>query len=98
MKPDVSAYNTVYPGEFVSINNETAIIEQAINTPDDDPHLPYVNVKELIDEYKVEIGVPAGIEREKLIVFTDNQLLLICSAADEGKLMQKGKTFQRHIH
>ncbi|MGN6353460.1 MAG: Hsp20/alpha crystallin family protein [Parafilimonas sp.] len=96
MKNDIYTDYSVYPGQFVSENNEAAIIEQTMNTPDDNPNLPYVNIKELIDEYKIEIGVPVGIEKEKLIVFAENNLLLICSA-DEGKLMKKGKTFQRHI-
>lgn len=97
MKNNISINCAVYPGEFASVNNEAAIIEQSINRPDDDMDVPYINVKEMIDEYKIEIGIPAGIAREKLIVFADNRLLLICSCEDESKLMQKGKTFQRHI-
>lgn len=97
MKHSISIDRSVYPGEFASVNNEAAIIEQAINSPDDDMDVPYVNVKEMIDEYKIEIGIPPGIGREKLIVFAENRLLLICSSEDESKIAQRGKTFQRHI-
>jgi HSP20 family molecular chaperone IbpA len=95
MKSETSE-NYVYPGEFVSMADDGSVIERSMNTPDNDFATSYVNVKELVNEYKIEVAVP-GIEKEQLILFSDNNLLLICASNNAG-MIRKEKTFQRHIH
>ena len=95
MNTEASTYHSIYPGEFVTAMDEPFIIEQMKDSQDDNISLPYVNVKELIDEYQVEIAAP-GLTRDKLLVYADDNLLLVCAAQNEG-IMHRGESFQRHV-
>ncbi len=95
MNAKVSGSYSVYPGEFVTAMDETSIIEQMKDSQDDNINLPYVNIKEFIDEYHVEIAAP-GVTRDKLMVYADDNLLLVCTTQNE-RIMQRGKSFQRHV-
>ena len=88
--------HSIYPGEFVPVMNEENIIEHSKNAEDDNISLPYVNVKELTDGYEVRVSAP-GLSREKLIVYADDKLLLVCTQPNE-KIIHKGDSFQRHIN
>ena len=90
-----SPFYSVYPGEFVTDIDEASIIEQVRNSPDDNISLPYVNVRELIAEYRVEVAAP-GLTRDQLMVYADGNLLLVCTTQKE-RILHTGESFQRHI-
>ena len=96
MSTEASASYSVYPGEFVTAMDEAYIVEQMKNSQDDNINMPYVNVREFIDEYKVEIAMP-GFVRDKLMVYANDNLLLVCIAQSE-RIIKRGESFQRHIN
>jgi HSP20 family protein len=87
---------SVYPGEFIPAANEAFIIKQVKRMNDEETNLPYANVKELLDEYKIEIAAP-GFERDKLIVYADNNDLLVC-ATDNYNSVEPGNCFRRRVN
>lgn len=87
--------HSIYPGEFTPIANEAFIIKQVKNMTDGEINRPNARVKELIDEYKIEIAAP-GFEREQLVVYANNNDLLVC-ATDNYDVVTPGKCFQRHL-
>ena len=86
---------SIYPGEFIPVANEALIIKQLKSMKDSEANRLYTNVKEFIDEYKIEIAAP-GFEREQLIVYADKNDLLVC-VTDNYSAIQPGKCFQRHV-
>ena len=86
---------SIYPGEFTPVFNEAFVMKHVKSTKDRETNRPYTNVKELIDEYKVEIAAP-GFKREQLIVYADKNDLLVC-ATDQCNRTQPGNYFQRHV-
>lgn len=86
---------SIYAGKFAPIANEAFIIKQVKNMTDGEISRLNARVKELIDEYKIEIVAP-GFEREQLVVYADNNDLLVC-ATDNHDMIKPGKCFQRHL-
>ena len=87
---------SVYPGEFVPVMDEENIIEQSKNAEDDNLRASDIIVKEFTDKYEVCVSAP-GLSREKLIVYADDNLLLVCTSKNE-RIMQTDSSFQRHIN
>ena len=92
---DLENYS-VYPGEFIPAANEAFIIKQVKKMTDQEPDRACTNIKEFIDEYKVQIAAP-GFEREQLIVFADKNDLLIC-ASYSNNAFKPGKCFRTHVN
>src|SRR5690242_5491227 len=88
--------HSIYPGQFIPLVNEAFVIKQAESMTDNKANRAYTNVKDLIDEYKVEIAAP-GFERDKLIVYANKNDLLVC-VTDNYNTVQPIKCFQKHIN
>jgi HSP20 family protein len=95
MKNKALQSHSVYPGEFIPMADEALVVKQTISMRSTGVNLPYTNVKELIDEYKIEIAAP-GFRRDKLIVYADTNDLLVCATPDYDEA-QSTKSFQRHV-
>ena len=91
---DVESYS-IYPGEFIPAFNEAFVMKQVKSPADREANRPYANVKELIDQYKIEIAAP-GFKREQLIVYADTNDLVVC-ATDKCNTMQPDNYFQKHV-
>jgi HSP20 family molecular chaperone IbpA len=86
---------SIYPGQFIPVADEAFIIKQVKRMDDEEANPPYANVKELLDEYKIEIAAP-GYEREKLIVYANKNDLLVC-VTDNYNTVEPRKCFRRHV-
>jgi len=96
MNTHASENYSVYPGEFVPVMNEENIIEESRNAEDDNINPAFVNIIESRDGYEVNISAP-GLSREKLIVFADDNLLLVCTSQNE-RIIRDDNGFHRHIN
>lgn len=95
MNTEASELYSVYPGEFVPVTDEEKIKAQVKFSEDADFILPSVNIKDLINSYKIQITAP-GIERQEFILYADDNLLCVCSRQNENVVSENG-SFQRHI-
>lgn len=89
-KPDLG----IYPGEYVPLESEENLRKKFKCLPEGDIILPPVNVKELVDLYKVEVSIP-GIKKENILIIVEGNILSISVLNKEGCL-NKGESFQLH--
>ena len=83
-----------YPGQFVPARDEKKIIRQLKNSYHKLIH-PFINIKESIDLYEVQVSAP-GLERNEFIVYGNNSTLLVDASATTG-INQNKKNFHSNI-
>jgi HSP20 family protein len=69
-----STGSSVYPGEYVPLFNENDLKKTIKHSTKNKTNNPPVNIKELMDFYKIELAVP-GVKRENIVLNSYGNIL-----------------------